>query len=243
VLDVIANKNVLAIIPARFGSKGLPGKNIRPICGKPLIVWSIIQGLDSKYIDEVIVTTDSQKIANIANQYGAKTPFIRPDSLATEDASSIDVIFHAIDYLSNAGSAYDYIILLEPTSPLRDVSDIDGALEYLNNTELAESIVGVAKAEGAHPSFLFTIENKFLCPITQFQPTGLRRQDLKGEYYYLEGSIYISSVKALKKHQSFYHANTLPWIIDRYKAIEIDELSDFIATEALMKAKIDGVLK
>ena len=112
---MIANKNVLAIIPARFGSKGLPGKNIRPICGKPLIVWSIIQGLESKYIDEVIVTTDSQEIANIANQYGAKTPFIRPDSLATEDASSIDVIFHAIDYLSNAGSAYDYIVLLEPS--------------------------------------------------------------------------------------------------------------------------------
>ena len=240
---MIGGKSVLAIIPARGGSKGLPGKNIRPMCGKPLIGWSIIQGLESQYIDEVLVTTDSREILNIAKQFGANAPFIRPTSLADDDASSIDALLHAVDYLSEAGRIYDYLVLLEPTSPLRDVSDIDGAIELLTNNELAKSVVGVTKVEGAHPSFLFTIQNELLKPILGIEPNGLRRQDLKDEFYYLEGSIYVSSVSALIERRGFYHADTLPWVVDRYKAIEIDELCDFVAAEALMEAKIQGVLK
>ena len=240
---MIGGKSVLAIIPARGGSKGLPGKNIRPMCGKPLIGWSILQGLESQYIDEVLVTTDSQEILDIAKKCGANAPFIRPKSLADDDASSIDVLIHAVDYLSEAGRIYDYLVLLESTSPLRDVSDIDGAIELLMNNELSESVVGVTKVEGAHPSFLFTIQNELLKPILGIEPNGLRRQDLKDEFYYLEGSIYVSSVSALIERRGFYHADTLPWVVDRYKAIEIDELCDFVAAEALMEAKIQGVLK
>ena len=240
---MIGGKSVLAIIPARGGSKGLPGKNIRSMCGKPLIGWSIFQGLESQYIDEVLVTTDSQEILDIAKQFGANAPFIRPKSLADDDASSIDVLLHAVDYLTKARRVYDYLVLLEPTSPLRDVSDIDGAIELLINNELAESVVGVTKVEGSHPSFLFTIQSGLLRRMLGQQPTGLRRQDLNGDYYSLEGSIYISSITALIERRSFYHADTSPWIVDRYKAIEIDELCDFIAAEALMKAKIEGILK
>jgi len=240
---MIGGKSVLAIIPARGGSKGLPGKNIRSMCGKPLIGWSILQGLESQYIDEVLVTTDSQEILDIAKKCGANAPFIRPKSLADDDASSIDVLIHAVDYLSEAGRIYDYLVLLESTSPLRDVSDIDGAIELLMNNELSESVVGVTKVEGAHPSFLFTIQNELLKPILGIEPNGLRRQDLKDEFYYLEGSIYVSSVSALIERRGFYHADTLPWVVDRYKAIEIDELCDFVAAEALMEAKIQGVLK
>ena len=240
---MIGGKSVLAIIPARGGSKGLPGKNIRPLCGKPLISWSILQGLASQYVDEVFVTTDSQEIIDIAKQFGAIAPFIRPESLADDDANSIDVLLHVIDYLTKEGHFYDYLVMLEPTSPLRDVSDIDGAIELLINNELAESVVGVTKTEGSHPSFLFTIQNELVRPMLGLQPNGLRRQDLQDDYYYLEGSVYISSVTALIERRGFYHADTLPWIVDRYKAIEIDELCDFIAAEALMKAKIQGILK
>ena len=240
---MIDGKSILAIIPARAGSKGLPGKNIRPMCGKPLIGWSILQGLESQYIDEVLVTTDSQEIVDIANQFGANAPFIRPKSLASDDATSIDLLLHAVDYLTKVGRVYDYLVLLEPTSPLRDISDIDGAIKLLINNELAESVVGVTKAEEAHPSFLFTIQNELLKPMLLTQPNGLRRQDLKDDYYYLEGSIYVSSVKALIERRGFYHTDTLPWVVDRYKAIEIDELSDFISAVALMQAKIQGVLK
>lgn len=240
---MIGGKSVLAIIPARVGSKGLPGKNTRIMCGKPLIGWSISQGLESQYIDEVLVTTDSQDILNIAKQFGANAPFIRPKSLADDDATSIDVLLHAVDYLAKAGRVYDYLVLLEPTSPLRDVSDIDGAIELLVNNDIAESVVGVTRAEVTHPSFLFTIQNELLSPMQAMELDGLRRQDLKVDYYYLEGSIYVSSVKALMERRGFYHADTLPWVVDRYKAIEIDELCDFIAVEALMQAKIQGVLK
>lgn len=240
---MISGKSVLAIIPARGGSKGLPGKNIRSMCGKPLICWSILQGLESQYIDEVLVTTDSQEILDIARKCGANTPFLRPKSLAKDDVSSVDVLIHAVDYLSEAGRVYDYVVLLEPTSPLRDVSDVDGAIELLINNELSKSIVGVTKVEGAHPSFLFTIQNELLKPMLGMEPNGLRRQDLKEEFYYLEGSIYVSSVSALTERRGFYHADTLPWVVDRYKAIEIDELCDFVAAEALMEAKLQGALK
>ncbi len=240
---MINAKRVLAVIPARGGSKGLPGKNIREFCGKPLISWTIEQGMACNYIDKVLVSTDSEEIASIAVQSGASVPFFRPPALANDTASSLDVLLHAVDYLSSVGESYDFIVMLEPTSPLRDVSDITGALELLFEKVGVESVVGVTKAEGSHPSFLFTVQEGLMCPMSGTQPTGLRRQDLKEDFYYLEGSIYVSSIESLKKNKGFYHAATAPWIVDRYKAIEIDELCDFIAAEALMKAKLEGVLK
>jgi N-acylneuraminate cytidylyltransferase/CMP-N,N'-diacetyllegionaminic acid synthase len=235
-------KKILAIIPARSGSKGLPEKNIRSMCGKPLIAWSILQGKKSKYIDNVLVTTDSKKIADISKQYGAEVPFIRPKSLANDDSSTFDVLLHAIQFLTKNDRIYDYIVLLEPTSPLRDLSDIDGAIELLINSEFAKSIVGVTKAESSHPSFLFTIQNRLLNPMLKQQPNRLRRQDLKNDYYYLEGSVYVTSIQALIKYGGFYHAETMPWVVERYKAVEVDELSDFIVAEALMNAKFEGIL-
>jgi len=240
---MIIGKRVLAVIPARGGSKGLPGKNIREFCGRPLVAWSIGQGTACVYVDTVLVSTDSEEIANIAKQYGARVPFLRPATLAGDTASSIDVLLHAIDYLSGIGESYDFVVLLEPTSPLRDVSDIAGALELLVACNNSESVVGVAKVDVSHPAFLLTVQDGLLRPMLGSQPTGLRRQDLKDEFYYLEGTIYVSSVASLRKHMSFYHAATMPWIVDRYKAIEIDELSDFIAVEALMKAKLEGTIR
>ena len=239
---MINGERVLAVIPARGGSKGLPGKNIRDFCGRPLLAWSVLQGLACNYIDTVLVSTDSQETADIALAHGARVPFLRPVTLAGDAASSIDVLLHALDFLSNAAEHYKYVVLLEPTSPLRDVADIAGALELLHRDPQAKSVVGVTKAEASHPSFLFAVREGFLCPAFGSQPTGLRRQDLKDDFFYLEGSIYASSEVALRENRSFYHSATVPWVVDRYKAIEIDELSDFIAAEALMKAKIEGVI-
>jgi len=240
---MINGKHVLAVIPARGGSKGLPGKNIRAFCGKPLINWTIEQGMACNYIDKVLVSTDSEEIASIAVQAGANAPFLRPLELANDTASSLDVLLHAVDFLQSAGESFHYIVMLEPTSPLRDVSDIEGSLELLVNKVGVESVVGVAKAEGTHPSFLFTVQEGLMSPMLGEQPTGLRRQDLEKDYYYLEGSVYVSSIEALKINKGFYHASTAPWVVDRYKAIEIDEFCDFITAEALMLARIQGVLK
>jgi CMP-N-acetylneuraminic acid synthetase len=122
---------VLTVVPARGGSKGLPGKNIKELIDKPLIAWSIQQGLASKYVNEVIVTTDSEEIADIAKRYGARVPFLRPAHLAQDTSSTKDVIIHLIDELEKIGEFYDYILLLEPTSPLRETSDIDLAFDSL----------------------------------------------------------------------------------------------------------------
>lgn len=239
---MISGRSVLAVIPARAGSKGLPGKNLLELCGQPLITWSIEQGLDVPYIDALLVSTDSVQIADVAKRHGATVPFIRPNALASDESSSIEVIIHALDFLAQRGESYDYVILLEPTSPLRESTDISGALETLASHSVAKSIVSVAKAESAHPSYLFQLDDGLLTPMLGINPTNLRRQDLICDFYYLEGCVYASTVEALKQYRSFYHDKTIPWIVDRYKAVEIDEHIDFIVTEALLTARLSGKL-
>ena len=240
---MINGKRVLGLITARAGSKGLPRKNIRPLCGKPLIVWSIEQALSCPYIDQVVVSTDGEDIADVARLAGAQVPFLRPAELAGDTAKSIDVILHAIDSLAHSGSHFDIVTLLEPTSPLRECKDISGSLERLAKSDQIRSIVSVTEAEATHPSYLFSIEAESLKPMLENQPNGVRRQDLQGRYYFIEGSVYASTVDALREFRGFHHEHTAPWVVERYKSIEIDELCDFIMAESLMSARIRGELK
>lgn len=242
-LDVINGKRVLGLITARAGSKGLPGKNIRPLCGKPLIAWSIEQALSCPYIDQVVVSTDGEDIADVARLAGAHVPFLRPAELANDAAKSIDVILHAVDHLAGSGSHYDILTLLEPTSPLREGKDITGSLEQLANNNDIKSVVSVSEAEASHPSFLFSIESGCLRPMLESQPNGVRRQDVQGRYYFIEGSVYASTIDALREFRGFHHEYTAPWVVERYKSIEIDELCDAIMVESLMSARIRGELK
>lgn len=236
-------KKILALIPARGGSKGLPGKNIRLLAGKPLIAWSIEQAKGSKYLDKVVVSTDYENIAKIAEQFGAEVPFIRPAELAADDSSSIDVIFHAIDFLKNTGQQFDYIALLEPTSPLRESADIDNAIENLIDKNEAKAIVGVSKLESAHPEFnvLINNENGFIKKyLDNSSIRVLRRQELP-DVYFFEGTIYISDIDFLAQKRTFYHELTLPYVVPRWKSMEIDEICDLIMAEALLNAKAGGI--
>lgn len=236
---MINGKKVLAIIPARGGSKGLPGKNIREVGGKPLIGWSIEQALACPEIDATIVSTDDEGIASVARSCGAQVPFLRPDYLAGDSASSIDVIIHGIDFMKEKGLDFDIIVLLEPTSPLREVSDISGALKKLVASADIGSVVGVSLVESNHPSFLYREEQGVLRPYLSKQANNIRRQDLE-ELYFLEGSVYVSYVDVLKEKRGFYHDQTAPWVVPRYKSIEIDEMVDLITAEALIQAKQQG---
>lgn len=224
---------ILTVIPARGGSKGLPGKNIKHLINKPLIAWSIEQGMGSKYVNEVIVSTDSEEIADIARQYGARVPFLRPSHLAQDTSSTKDVLIHLIEELEKKGEFYDYLLLLEPTSPLRETSDIDASIEILVNTQGARSIVGVSRVEGQHPVFCITLtENGFLESKNQF--ATFRRQDID-ELYFYEGSIYLSEIQAYKESGTFYHEQTLGYRVPKWKSFEIDDEVDFIIVEALLK--------
>lgn len=235
---MINGKTVIAIVPARSGSKGLPGKNIKPLCGKPLIAWSIDAGLGSQYVDEVMVTTDSEEIATIAAEFLASVPFIRPAELASDTVSSMDVVRHVLDfYQNNLLKAFDYTVLLEPTSPLREKEDIDRAMERLVENRNASAIVGICKTETQNPAFLVNRDtNGFISGYENPEIPILRRQDIK-DVYFFEGSIYISETATLLRKNSFYHAGTLGYELPKWKSIEIDDLDDFIMAEALFVNK------
>lgn len=230
-------KKILAIIPARGGSKGLPGKNIRPLCGIPLIGWSIDQAKESHYIDMTFVSTDSPKIADVAESFGIKVPSLRPAELAADNAPSSGFILYTIDYLKSMGLIFDYLVLLEPTSPLRDVDDIDESIEMLfSNEERADSVVGVSLSENTHPDFLVKIGNDGLLKPYKDIMQAVRRQDLE-RLYFFEGSIYTSKVDAFVQKKSFYHDKTLPYLVPKWKSFEIDDFIDFKIIETLMNLK------
>jgi N-acylneuraminate cytidylyltransferase/CMP-N,N'-diacetyllegionaminic acid synthase len=233
--------NVLFLIPARGGSKGLPGKNIKEIAGKPLIAWSIDAAkIASSQLENarVIVSTDSEEIAKVALQFGAEIPFMRPKELAEDNVGHMDVVLHAIEEMEKQHFFADVLIMVEPTSPQRDANDLIGALNLLNSQKDAESLVGVSKAESSHPMFLTKLNNHFLDPYENKNFVFYRRQEIDQVYFY-EGSMYISKVESLKKRKSFYHEKTLGYTMPKWKSFEIDDLTDFIIVERLLIAKAE----
>ena len=232
------DKRILAIIPARGGSKGLPGKNIKPLVGKPLIGWTIEQAISSKYVDEIYVSTDSIEIAKVAEEFGIKVPELRPAELASDNAPSASFIIYTIEKLEREGKNFDYIILLKPTSPLREVEDIDNSIEQLILNPEVDSIVGVSLNECAHPSFLVSVENGLLKPYLN-EMKAVRRQDNEVLYFF-EGTIYISRVSTFLEKKSFYHRNTMPYYVPKWKSFEIDDTEDWFIIESILKNKTNG---
>jgi CMP-N-acetylneuraminic acid synthetase len=232
---MISDKKVIAIIPARGGSKGLPGKNIKLLGGKPLIAWSIQRALESKYIDEVLVSTDSEEIARIALDHGAKVPFLRPAHLATDTASSVDTVLHALDfYRDNLDRHFDYVALIEPTSPLREPEDLDAMFELLNRQDAdLDAVVSVGEVH-EHPSIMKRLEGSTMVPFHEAIASTKRRQD-NVPAYFPYGVGYIVKESTLRESKTFYPAGTGFYIIKRHQCYEIDDLFDFIAVEAVVQ--------
>lgn len=232
---MINGKSVMAIIPARGGSKGLPGKNIKPLCGKPLIAWSIEAGLSSQYIDEVMVTTDSEEIAKIACELGASVPFLRPIELAGDTASSFDAIEHTISFYWNKWhKVFDYIVLLEPTSPLREKDDIDRMLDRVISAEdQYDAIVSLGEVH-EHPAIMKQIKGHQIEAYCKDLAIASRRQDNEAAYFPY-GVAYIVKTKTLFEEKSFYPSRTTYYLIKRYQCYEIDDIYDFLAVENIMK--------
>ncbi len=238
------NKKILAVITARGGSKGLPRKNIRELCGKPLIAWTIEQAKRSKYLDRTIVSTDDEEIAEISKKYGAEVPFLRPKELALDTTPSIDVLIHAIDFLKKQGENYDYLALLEPTSPLRKKNDLDNAIATLiENEHLADSLVSLGEIHLEHPAILKIVSNEgFVIPYENEKLTILRRQDIEQKIYFPYGVIYLSKIDSLVKKKTFYQSKTIAFFIERWQNYEIDDIYDFLCVEAIMKYKLGEIL-
>lgn len=232
---MIGGEKVLALIPARGGSKGLPGKNIRPMCGKPMIAWSIEKAKLSKYLDMVLVTTDCQEIASIAKQYGARVPFLRPNELATDRSSTYDAIRHALDFLRvEERQTFDYVVLLEPTSPLREDDDIDRMLEQLSAMSAEfDSIISIGEVE-EHPAIVRRVRGKNLEPFCPELQQTTRRQDNESAYFPY-GVAYIAKTNVLLVENTFYTRRCTYFKIKRYQNYEIDDIYGFLCAESVMK--------
>lgn len=229
------NKKILALIPARGGSKGIKNKNITDLCGKPLISYTIEAGKQSSYIDDVVVTTDSQAIATVAKQYGANVPFLRPAELASDTSKSIDAVLHAIRTLSDMGNDFDLLILLQPTSPLRTASDIDHAIETFFKQK-AESLVSVSPVSDSPVLIRQIADNGQLSKILSCNST-VRRQDMK-PFYVVNGSIYINYVSDITESTSF-NDNLYGYIMNADHSVDIDEPNDLLYAELIMKSQQD----
>lgn len=219
-MSVGAKPKVLAIIPARGGSKGLPRKNVLDTAGKPLIAWTIEAALKARCITRVILSSDDDEIISVAKTHGCDVPFIRPDVLASDEASTLDVVLHAMEQLPG----YDYVMVLQPTSPLRSAKDIDAAFDKMITTD-APSCVSVCQVSET-PYWMFSIgTNGQLQRLINLPEDISRRQDLPRSYK-LNGAIYIIKTDTLRTTNSFTGTKTIAYEMPRQASIDVDTQLD-----------------
>lgn len=233
------NRKIIAIVPARAGSKGLPGKNLLKLNGKSLVAWPIEAAIKSGICDKIVCSTDSNDIAEIAQKYGAEVPFIRPEFLATDSATTSDVILHALDFYEKLNEKFDYVLLLEPTSPTTDQSDIvDAFTSLLGNEENFESLVSVTQNIAGHPQFTFSMNAKTrrLEGNNINQWSARRRQDIS-ELFHLDGSLYISKISSFKYNKSFITEKTFGLLMPKWKSFEIDDELDLLIVGAILSQR------
>jgi N-acylneuraminate cytidylyltransferase len=229
---LINGDSILAVIPARGGSKGLPRKNILPFSGQPMINWTIQAAHGSRYIDRVILSSDDLEIMQVAAEAGCEVPFRRPAELADDTSNSTDVALHAIKQVRG----YDWLILLQPTSPLRSSIDIDSAIELCMHHN-AISCVSVCEVSES-PYWMYTLngENRLMSLLPQEQ-IHTRRQDLTPAYS-LNGAIYLIQTETLSQSRSFIGNDTVAYVMPRERSVDVDSADDLMM--ALPKMDLQG---
>jgi len=233
---MISNKNVLAITLARGGSKSIYKKNIALLKNKPLISYTINAALDSKYIDEYIISTDDKEIADVAENLGATIPFLRPENLSSDTASSADALIHAVNaYEEITKKKYDYIIELMCTNPFKSGEMIDDIISTLDRNEKADAVITVERLLDHHPARIKKIENGYIRDFCVEEELESRRQDLKPEAYIRNGNIYALRRDLLMTQKARYGTNfCVPYYKENIPSANIDEPSDFYKAESLL---------
>lgn len=226
---------IVAIVTARGGSKGLPGKNIKVLNGKPLIAWTLNQIKASKYIDEVFVSTDSKEIADVCEEWGVPVPQLRPAYLAEDNTSSMDVLEYTIQCMKNSGKEFDYFLLLEPTSPLRKRGDLDNIIKLAGDNPECDGIISVGEVHMEHPSVV-----KRITPVGTITPyleniSSIYQRQQFDKAFFPYGVGYMIKTDVLLKKHSIYTENILPYFIERWQNYEIDDIYDFVCIESIMK--------
>ncbi|MRH41220.1 acylneuraminate cytidylyltransferase family protein [Aquibacillus halophilus] len=225
---------MIAIIPARGGSKGLPRKNVKLLNGKPLIYYTIMAARESKYIDRIILSTDDKEIAEIGKKYGAEVPFLRPQNLAGDNAKARDVYLYTIEKLNkHSESSIDNFIVLQPTSPLRSTDDINKAVETYYEKG-ADSVISVTEAE--HPPDWYKKINQqgiLVDYLIENSKNNLNRQEFE-KTYIPNGAIFILKYSILKEQTSYYTDRTYPYVMKKEFSVDIDTIIDFKIAEILL---------
>lgn len=220
---------ILALIPARGGSKRLPGKNIRPLGGKPLIVWTldIVKGMPD--ICDILVSTDDPAIAEVAHNAGTQVPWLRPAEFATDTASSVDVALHALDWYETENGSVDGLMLLQPTSPFRTRKTVNRGIRLFRQHN-HQPVIGVSPAD-SHPMLCFKVEGAAMRPFVEGGGLHLRSQDLPPAYV-VNGAFYLLTPHDLRQYRSFYNENMVHLIIDRpEESVDIDTELDWKMAE------------
>lgn len=231
--------NVLGLIPARGGSRGLPKKNILTLVGKPLIAWTIDVAKNSKLITKVVVTTDDPEIAAVSKEWGAEVPFLRPGDIAKDSSPTFEAIHHALTFFEQSGESFDVVALLEPTSPLRKQTDIDDALkQLLSKFAEVDGIISVGEIHLENPYVCKVIENGFIAPLMTGSHKISRRQDYP-KVFFPYGVLYAAKTKVLLKEKTFYTSKVLPYFIERWQNYEIDDLYDLICVESILNHRLN----
>jgi CMP-N,N'-diacetyllegionaminic acid synthase len=227
---MINKKKILAVLPARGGSKRIPHKNVKLLGGKPLIVWTIEEAKKSNYIDKLILSSEDDEIIRIAEQHGCKAPFKRPDFLSQDDSSSIDVLLHALSCMSDT---YDYFILLQPTSPLRNARHIDESIDLCvsNGYKTLTSITPFKK----NPRWIYAYRNRFIEPLGIPVP----EVDSPNGFFILNGAIYIAEITAFLENPKLITKNTIGYLMDDCSSIDIDTLYDWEIAEFFLSKRTD----
>ncbi len=231
------NKEILAIIPARGGSKGVPRKNVRELNGKPLIGYTIESAKKSNKVSRVVVTTEDTEIATVSREYKAEVPYLRPDELSQDNSPTMECVLHMLDYLEKTeGYVSDYVLLLQCTSPLRNHSHINEAIDKLLNSDY-DSIVSVCEAE-VNPYWANIFEGDKLKYFIEEGRKITRRQELPNVYR-MNGAIYLIKTEVLKKQKTFEPEEVMGYIMDSYSSVDIDTEMDFKIAEAIIKERGD----
>lgn len=226
---------ILGVIPARGGSKGIPRKNLALLCGKPLIYYVIQTALASSHLMRTILSSDDPEIIKVGKEYGAEAPFTRPAELSTDSATSAAVAKHVLESIeSEEEKRYDYVCLLEPTSPLRTPQDIDDAIEILLHAQ-ADAVVSVSRIEAPHPVKTLVIAEGRLKPFfpSRWRP-NLVRQELE-PVYAVNGAVYCVKRDALLQLSSFWGSSAVPYIMPAERSVNVDTLLDLKLAQALME--------
>ena len=229
------NMKTIAIIPARCGSKGIKDKNIKDLCGKPLIAYSIEAAKKSECFDEVMVSTDSELYAEIARNYGASVPFLRSERTASDTASSWDMVEEVLLKYEKKGKTFNAFCLLQPTSPLRTVSDIKEAVALFKE-RASFAVVSVCEAEHS-PLWCGHLpdDNEFVGFLT---PENMKQRQSGRRFYRLNGAIYIVNIERFRKDKFLYQKGSYAYIMDQTRSVDIDTEVDFMLAELLMQRQI-----